>query len=597
MQLSDYIIQFLEGKGITHAFMLVGGAAMYLNNSLGNSRKITYTACLHEQAAGIAAEAYARVSGRPGLLVVTSGPGGTNAITPVSAAWIESTPMFVLSGQVKRADMINGQGIRQMGMQEVDIISMVKPITKYAALVDDPVTIRYHLERAWHEAVSGRPGPVWLDIPLDVQAWQIDLETLKAYTAEYTVPEPLDAEISQTIDQLKKAERPCVMLGNGIRISGAADKVEDFVERLGIPVLTTWNGVDLIDSRHHLFFGRPGGVGQRSATIIQQNCDFLLTIGSRLNLLQTGFNFKAFAREAKHIMVDIDKAELRKVNVHPSLAVCSDAGVFMNKLMNALDGMVLPKYETWQIYCKDIADRYPVMIKEYYDAPPGMVNSFLFVNRLSLVMRDSDVYVSTSSGSAIDVTMQVFQIKKGQRVFSTKGLAAMGFDLPAGIGACLASGKRRTICVTGDGGFQLNIQELETLSRLRLPVKIFILDNCGYAMIYHSHIGAFKGRLTACTRESGLTLPDVLKQADVYGISSAIIDDEKQLENLETLIEGPEPLICRVKVDIAQPLIPRQSSFRNGSGQMESLPLEEMKPPLSDEEMEKIMLIKRYERN
>jgi len=601
MQISDYIIHFLEEKGVKHAFLLVGGGAMHMNNSLGKSEKIAYTACLHEQAAGVAAEAYARVTNTPGLLMVTSGPGATNAITPVTAAWIESTPMFVLSGQVKRADMINRQGVRQMGIQEVDIISMVKPVTKYAAVVDDPQMIKYHLEKAWTEATTGRPGPVWLDMPLDVQASQIDESKLEGYKFNYQPPKVSHNELVTVIDLLQKAKRPCVLLGNGIRLSegscsGALDLVDKFIKRLGIPVLTTWNGIDLIDNNHPLYFGRPGSVGQRDATIIQQNCDFILTIGARLNLLQTGFNFDAFAREAKHVMVDIDKAELQKINVSPVLPVCSDAGIFMSDFLEALGDTALGDYKDWFSYCGKIKGQYPIMIKEYYEKVDGAVNTFVFVNRLSKIMKNDDIYVATSSGSALDVAMQVFEVKKGQRIFSTKGLASMGFDLPACIGACLASGKRRTICVTGDGGFQMNIQELETLRRLQLPVKIFVVDNDGYAMIRHSHVGAFGGRLTACTAESGLTLPDVLKQAAVYDINTVSILNDADLDNLEVIIQGSQPLICKVKADIAQPLIPRQSSFRNKEGQMESLPIEEMRPFLPDDEMEKIMLIKRYER-
>jgi acetolactate synthase-1/2/3 large subunit len=594
MQISDYIIHFLEQKGVKHAFLLVGGGAMHMNNSLGKSGKISYTACLHEQAAGIAAEAYARVTNTPGVLMVTSGPGATNAITPVTAAWIESTPMFVLSGQVKRADMINGQGVRQMGIQEVDIIPMVKPVTKYAVVVDNPEKIKYHLERAWHEAVTGRPGPVWLDIPLDVQAWQIEESTLEGYDAAYMPPKVSRDEIAAVIEMLRKSERPCVLLGNGIRLSGALSQVDTLINRLGIPVLTTWNGIDLVDNEHPLFFGRPGSVGQRAATIIQQNCDFLLTIGSRLNLLQTGFNFDAFARAAKHVMVDIDRAELHKINVRPALPVHSDAGIFISSFIEALGDTALPKYETWHSYCVDIKKRYPLMMKEYHETVNGTVNTFLFVNRLSKVKKNDDVFVATSSGSALDVAMPVFEVKKGQRVFSTKGLASMGFDLPACIGACLASGKKRTVCVTGDGGFQMNIQEFETLRRLWLPIKIFVVDNNGYAMIRNSHMGAFGGRLTACTPESGLTLPDVLKQAAVYGIVSAVIETDADMDNLEALIQEPQPLICKVKADIAPPLIPRQSSYRNKEGQMESLPIEEMRPFLSEEEMENIMLIGRY---
>ncbi len=591
MQLSDYLIRFFEEKGVRHCFLLVGGAAMHLNDSLGKSEKIDYIACLHEQAAGIAAEAYARVTNTPPLVMVTTGPGATNAITPVAAAYIESTPMFIVSGQVKRADMIQGQGIRQQGMQEVDIISVVKPITKYAACVTEPDSIRCHLEQAWREATTGRPGPVWLEIPLDVQASRIDADALIGFDQPApAAPEPSGDDIAETIRLLQHAERPCLLLGNGIRLSGHAEQAERFAEALCIPVLTTWNGIDLIDDRHPLYFGRPGGVGQRAANFIQQNCDFLLTVGARLNLLQTGYAHEGFAKNARRVMVDIDPFEMKKTNVHPHRAIHADAGAFMRALTRALRGAAPPERPDWFGYCRRITADYPVMLEEYRSAD-GCVNSFEFVRALSEAMEANDVYVATSSGSALDVAMCVFAVKKGQRVFSTKGLAAMGFDLPAAIGAAVASG-RRTVCVTGDGGFQMNVQELETLRRLHLPVKMFIIDNNGYAMIYTSHMGAFAGRLTGCTPESGLTLPDCLEQARVYGIATAEIHAASDLhgENLRGLLSGNAPLVCRVRADIAQALLPRQTSYRNAQGQMESLPLEFMKPPVSDDEMKSIMI-------
>ena len=588
-QISDYIIRFFEDKDIKHCFMLAGGAAMHLNDSLGQSNKIDYIACLHEQAAGVAAEAYARVTGKPPLVMVTSGPGGTNTVTAVAAAYIESTPMFVLSGQVKRADMINGQGIRQQGMQEVDMISIVKPITKYAVCVTRPEKIKYHLQKAWHEATSGRPGPVWLDIPLDVQATQIDPDKLLGFTPRHdNSPAPTMDEVGKIVDLLSLSKRPLLMLGNGIRLAGYADRAVEFAETLGIPVVTTWNGIDLIYDEHPLYFGRPGGVGQRAANFIQQNCDFLLTLGARLNLLQTGFAHESFAKNATRCMVDIDSNELKKSNVHPHVAICADAGKFMERLEAVLSKKNLGNYNDWFDYCCKILNDYPVMLNEY-ESEANCVNSFEFIRALSETMAGNDIYVATSSGTAIDAAMCVFKVKKGQRVFSTKGLASMGFDLPASIGASLASGKR-TICVTGDGGFQMNIQELETLKRLQLPVKIFILDNNGYAMIYNSHMGAFQGRLTGCTPKSGLTLPNCLEQARVYGIDTAEILTVSDFGKLEHIISGDKPLVCRVNVNIAQPLLPRQTSYRNKDGQMESLPLEFMKPPVSEIEMERIMI-------
>ena len=326
IKLSDYVIKRLEETGAEHMFMLPGGGAMHLNDSLGKSQKLEYVCCLHEQACAIAAEAYARVNNKIGLAMVTTGPGGTNALTGVAGAYLESTPMFVVSGQVKRMDMINNQGIRQQGMQELDIVSVVKSITKYTALVDDPQMIRYHLERALYEATHGRKGPVWLDIPLDVQATMIDEQKLIGYTPLPEVKNThLEKQVLNVIELLNKAERPVLMVGNGIRSANAVELLDEVYETLNIPVLTTWNGIDLIEEDNERYYGRPGGLGHRYANFIQQNSDFFLSVGARLNLLQTGYNFDGFAREATKVMVDIDNAELHKINVRPDLAICADA--------------------------------------------------------------------------------------------------------------------------------------------------------------------------------------------------------------------------------------------------------------------------------
>ena len=334
IKLSDYVIKRLEETGAQHMFMLPGGGAMHLNDSLGKSKKIQYIGCLHEQACAIAAEAYARVNNRIGLLMVTTGPGGTNALTGVAGAYLESTPMFIVSGQVKRLDMINGQGVRQMGMQELDIISMVRSITKYAAIVDDPQMIRYHMDRALYEATHGRKGPVWLDIPLDVQAAMIDEDNLIGFRpSELLKNAGLSRKVLQVIDALNKAERPVLLAGNGIRAADAIGEFDDLCKLLNIPVLTTWNGIDLIEETNPLYYGRPGGLGHRYANLIQQNSDFFLSIGARLNLLQTGYNFDGFARAAYKVMVDIDENELHKINVRPELPVCADAGEFIREIL------------------------------------------------------------------------------------------------------------------------------------------------------------------------------------------------------------------------------------------------------------------------
>lgn len=603
MKLSDYVIKYLEKLNIHHMFMLPGGGAMHLNDSLGKSEKIQYVVCLHEQACSIAAEAYARVTNKPGLLMVTTGPGGTNAITGVAAAYVESTSLIVLSGQVKRADMINGQGIRQQGMQELDIISIVKPVTKYAALVTEPESIRYHLDRAVYEATHGRKGPVWLDIPLDVQATEIDENCLTEWEPEKEDPdilkqqdELLEQQVLQVIEHLNTAERPVLLAGNGIRLADGLELFRELAGQLAVPVLTTWNGIDIIEEEHPLFFGRPGGMGQRYANFVQQNSDFFLSVGARMNLLQTGYNFDGFARAAYKIMVDIDENELHKTNVRPDLAVCADAKHFMEVLLKHKDKIKRKDYSEWISYANRMKKKYPVVTEEAW-GQKELVNTYALLDTITEQMQPEDIYVSGSSGTCIDVSMQTFRVKKGQRVFSTKGLASMGFGVPATIGACLAGNRRRTVCVNGDGGFQMNIQELETIHRLNLPIKIFVLNNRGYAQIHTTQKNIFGGHYVACDEESHLTLSPISDVAKAYRLKTVQIVNNSELEEkVREILEYQGPVICEVMVPIELSALPKQVSYKRQDGQMESLPLEYMNPMLPEEEMRENMLIPFFEK-
>ena len=596
IKVSDYVIKRLEETGAKHMFMLPGGGAMHLNDSLGNSEKIQYICCLHEQACAIAAEAYARVTNNIGLLMVTTGPGGTNALTGIAGAYLESTPVFAVSGQVKRLDMINQQGIRQQGMQELDIISVVKPITKYAALVDDPQMIRYHIEKALYEATHGRKGPVWLDIPLDVQATMVDEDKLIGYSPAPEITNThLEAQVLQIIDILNRSERPVLMAGNGIRLADGISEFEELINILNIPVLTTWNGIDLIEETNPLYYGRPGGLGHRYANFIQQNSDFFLSIGARLNLLQTGYNFDGFARGATRIMVDIDSAELHKINVRADIPVCADAKEFINLFIQNQDKIIKRERNDWFSYCDRVKQKYPLIQQEYRDQKE-LVNTYCLVETISRYMTPDDVYVSGSSGSCIDISMQTFQVKKGQRVFCTKGLASMGYGLPSTIGACLASGGRRTVGVNGDGGFMMNIQELETIVRLKLPVKLFVLSNRGYGAIKATQTNLFSGHLVACNESSGLSIPPVAKIAEAYGLKTVTIQNNQDLpEKVKEVLDYNGPVICEVMTPIELTAFPKQVSYKRSDGQMESKPLEYMNPPIPDEEMAENMLIPLFE--
>lgn len=597
IKVSDYVIQYLERLGVNHMFMLPGGGAMHLNDSLGRSKKIQYVVCLHEQACAIAAEAYARVTNKPGLLMVTTGPGGTNAITGVAAAYVESTPMVVVSGQVKLADQVRGQGIRQQGMQELDIVSIVKPITKYAAMVTNPQSVKYHLDQAIYQAVHGRKGPVWLDIPLDVQASMVDETSLEGWAPEGQEASgemDLECQVLGIIETLNRSKRPVLLAGNGIRLADGLEVFGELVECLQVPVLTTWNGIDLIEDSHPLFFGRPGGLGQRYANFVQQNSDFFLSIGARMNLLQTGYNFDGFAREAVKVMVDIDANELKKINVRPQIAVCADAREFIGLLLKHRDKIKAKGRFEWLSYARRMKSKYPIVQKAHWEQD-GCANTYALLDAITEQMGQDDIFVSGSSGTCIDVSMQVFRVKKGQRVFTTKGLASMGFGVPATIGACLAGGGRRTVCVNGDGGFQMNIQELETIRRLNLPIKIFVLNNQGYAQIHATQKNIFSGHYVACDRGSHLTMSPVSDVAAAYGLKTFKIQNNQELPQIvkETLAyDGP--VICEVIVPIELSAFPKQVSYKRPDGQMESLPLEYMNPMLPEEELRENMLVPMY---
>ena len=592
IKLSDYVIKRLEEVGTGHMFMLPGGGAMHLNDSLGNSERIKYVVCLHEQACSIAAEAYARVTNKPGLLMVTTGPGGTNAITGVAGAYIESTPMIVISGQVKRLDQIREQGIRQQGMQEVDIVSIVKPITKYVAMVDEPESIAYHMDRAIYEATTCRPGPVWLDIPLDVQATIIDEQTLERWHPEEKpadiTEEKLNSIVVDIIKRLNESERPALLAGNGIRLAEARNEFTRLVEVLDIPVLTTWNGIDLIEEEHPLFFGRPGGMGQRYANFVQQNSDMFISIGARMNLLQTGYNFDGFAPNAYKVMVDIDENELHKINVRPDMPIACDAKRFISCLLAHKDEIKRMGRKPWLEFAQKMKKRYPI-VQESYRKQTDKVNTYLLLDTITNQMNGDDVYVSGSSGTCIDVSMQTFRVKRGQRVFCTKGLASMGFGLPASIGAALASGKR-TVLVNGDGGFQMNIQELETVRRLNLPIKVFVLCNRGYAQIHATQKNVFAGHYVACDETSELSIPSISDIAKAYKLKTEIIYSNEELaDKVAAVLNEDGPVICEVQVSIDLAAQPKQVSFKNEHGQMESMPLQYMNPMLSDEEMKECM--------
>ncbi len=596
MKLSDWVFRFVASLGVKHVFEVTGGGAMHLNDSLGQCKEIEYICTLHEQAAAMAAESYAKIANDIGVCLVTTGPGGTNALTGVAGAWLDSTPMLVISGQVKRADLKGSTGVRQMGVQEVDVVAMATPITKYAVTVLEPNDIRFHMEQAVHLARTGRPGPVWVDIPLDVQGAMIDESALRPFTPAILaqskiIPQnELAAAVGRTIRLLNAAERPVLFIGNGVRLANARAEMRTLVERLGIPVLTTWPAHDMVPDDHPLMIGRPGPVAPRGANFALQNSDFLLSLGARLDLVVTGYAPQNFARAAQKVMVDIDAAELRKMSGTIQLPVCADVKAFILELLRQLGDVQPRDRRGWDVRCREWKTKYPVVLPEYRGLDTG-VSTYVLAEAISHASAADDVIVSGSSGAGIEIFCLAATLKEGQRIFLTTALGAMGNGVPGVIGACLAHGRRRTITVDGDGGLQLNIQELETIRRLDLPIKLFVLNNDGYASIRTSQSRYF-GRLAGADDSSGVTLPPLDGVAKAYGLPYARIDHDGGLtERVRELLDAPGPCVIEVRTPREEPRAPSLSSARKPDGSMVSKPLEDLWPFLPRDEFLANMII------
>ena len=522
MKLSDYVLRFVADQGVKHVFLVTGGGAMHLNHSLACETAIEPVCNSHEQASAMGAEAYAKATNHLGVCMVTTGPGGTNAITGVAGAWLDSTPLLVISGQVKRPDRMFAKdgrplGMRQLGVQEVDIVSIVKPITKYAVTVLDPNDIRYHLEKAVYLAFHGRPGPVWIDIPLDVQASPIsEPSTLRGFDpaelAEPRLDSSLKDEVRQLIQKLNRAERPLLFAGNGIRLARAEKEFEQLRTLLGIPTVATWCAADLVSSNDPLYVGRPGSVAARGANFALQNSDFLLAIGVRLDFAITGYAPQNLARGAHKAVVDIDPAELNKLHPHVQQPIQADAKKFLTELLSQADSIRLSNHSAWDARCADWKTRYPVVTQEHRK-PEGLVSVFNLAEVIGTEVKPEDRLVVGSSGSAIEIYLLAFPTLHSQRLFHTAGLGAMGYAVPMAIGVAMANPGREVIAVDGDGGFMFNIQELETIRRLQLPIKFFVMNNDGYSSIRASQKAYFGEAKLGSDKSNGLTVPSLTQVA------------------------------------------------------------------------------------
>ena len=592
MKLSDYIVERLAGWGVRHIFLVTGGGAMHLNDSIGKEPRIQYVCNHHEQASAMAAEAYARISGQPGVVNVTTGPGGINALNGVFGAWTDSIPMLVVSGQVKRETCMRAQGItglRQLGDQEADIIAMAANITKYAVMIDDPLSIRYHLERAWRLAQSGRPGPCWLDIPVDVQAALVDPATLRAY--DPTEDEPtqdgdssrLTSDCREVLDRIRNAKRPVILAGTGVRAAHAVAEFDELIHRLGVPVTTAWTH-DLIASDDPLFCGRPGAVGDRAGNFTVQNADVLLILGSRLNIRQISYNWQSFAPRAFKIQVDIDNAEFHKPTIQPDMAIHRDLKQFLQELLCQCDADNYrpDAHAPWLAWCRERVRRYPV-VQDRHRQPGPPLNPYYFIEQLSTRLADDDVIVCGNATSCI-VPFQTLRLRKNQRLISNSGSASMGYDLPAAIGVAFARPEKRVICLAGDGSIQMNIQELQTVAHHHLPLKIFVLNNSGYLSMRMTQ-SSFFGRLTGESAASGVSLPDMVKVACAYGIPSIRIDRQSQFSQIDLALAADGPALIDVVLDPQQEFEPRSRARELPDGRMVSPNLEDMYPFLDETEL------------
>ena len=596
LKLSDYVVGRLAGWGVRHIFLVPGGAAMHLNDSIGREPRIHYICTHHEQAAAMAAECYARVTGGTGVVNVTSGPGGINALNGVFGAWTDSVPLLVLSGQVKRETCMSLTGatnLRQLGDQEADIVRIARPITKYAVLVDDPASIRYHLEKAWFLAASGRPGPCWIDIPVDVQSSLVDVDNLRGYDPAEDTPRWDEARIREqcreVIERLAGASRPVLMAGTGVRAAGALEEFRELTDELGIPVTTAWTH-DLIATGSPLFCGRPGTIGDRAGNFTVQSSDALLVLGSRLNIRQVSYNWRSFARQAFKMQVDVHAAELEKPTVRPDLPIHCDLKVFLREMLRQLPeaSYRASRHAQWLAQCRERVGRYPVVLDKFRRSG-SPVNPYYFIERLFAALADDEVVVCGNAAACI-VPYQAGRLKIGQRLISNSGAASMGHDLPAAVGAAVALGCRRVVCLAGDGSLQFNIQELQTVVHHRLPIKIFVLDNGGYLSIRQTQSNFF-GRLMGESPASGVSFPDVVKVAEAYGIPATSIESDGDFPRISEVLSAPGPALCRVCLDPAQEFEPRLKSRQLADGTIVSPSLEDMYPFLEPEEVESNLLI------
>ncbi|MBQ2802865.1 MAG: thiamine pyrophosphate-binding protein [Lachnospiraceae bacterium] len=603
-RVADYVADFLVAHGVKDCFMVVGGGAMHLNDALGHKKGLHCTYNHHEQASAMAAEAYARLHNKIAALCVTTGPGGTNAITGVLGGWLDSIPMFVISGQVRYDTTVRyaeqftqGFHLRAMGDQEYDIVRSVESMTKYATMLEEPEQIRYVLEKGWHLANTGRKGPVWIDIPVNFQGTYIETDTLQGYHLEEDekqLPPPVEeTTVLEIIEKIKNAKRPVVYAGGGIRLSGAYEEFRKVITRLNVPIVTYWNSIDLIETEHPLYVGRGGNMGDRAGNFAVQNSDLLLAIGTRISIRQTGYYFEAWARDAEVIMVDIDRAELKKPTIHVELPVWADAKDFLQCLNRCLQEEVLFQEERWLSACRNWRLRYPVTQKKHWQDTDHSVNVYAFVDCLSGMLPEGSL-TAVSNGACCVVGHQAYMIKKNTRFIINSAVASMGYGLPAAIGLCIAADKKETICLEGDGSIMMNLQELQTIVTNNLPVKIFVINNEGYHSIRLTQNNLFQehSRIGIGPESKDLSFPKFQRLAEAFGYPYYAVHQNGELKKvLGQVLAQPGYAFCEIFTDTKQAWEPKSSTKRLEDGRLVSSPLEDMAPFLPREEFLENMFV------
>lgn len=603
IRLADYVADFLVEHGVTDAFSVVGGGAMHLNDALGHKDGLKVTYNHHEQACAIAAEAYARLDNKIAAVCVTTGPGGTNALTGVVGGWLDSIPMFIISGQVRYdttaryALQYTETPLRAMGDQEYDIVKSVEPMTKYATMIEDPKQIRYALEKAWHLATTGRPGPVWIDIPVNFQGGYIETEELEGYDPaedDVLLPPPVDESIiEKVLEKIANAKRPVLHAGYGIRLSGGYEAFRRVADKLNIPVVTYWNAIDLIEDEHPLYVGRAGNMGDRPGNWAIQNADLVVAIGTRISIRQVGYNWKTWARAAEVIMVDIDQAELKKPTLHVEMPVWADAKDFLEKMDKAIDKTPVHAGGEWLAACQSWKKNYPVVQPKQWEENGSTANVYAFVKYMSSRLPENSL-TAVSNGACCVVGHQTYEIKKGSRFANNSAIASMGYGLPAAIGTCIGGNRRETICLEGDGSIMMNLQELQTILTNKLPIKIFLINNSGYHSIRITQSNLFSEHSkVGIGEESGdLSFPDFKKLSEAFGYPYYSARSNKEMkEVVDQVLSLDGPVFCEIFTDTEQRWEPKSSTKRLEDGTLVSPPLEDLAPFLPREELKEIMFI------